>query len=151
MGVVIPKLEDYSIKILVALGDQTDNLFDRNHIKFLIVKKLLLLNYSMFFLINRFLSSKQILKEAYAEVIIMKFKDGEYCVDDVIMDEVIALASLDTLMYYGMESTSIVFREKCKKEFWNRAIELENKVELNRKMNLEKRRKYKIKNKRKGD
>ena len=136
-----PKLEDYDINILVALGNQTDDVFAHNHIKYLIVKKILLLNYSMFFLVNKFIGSKKILKEAYAEVIVIVMKDIDYYIDDFIMNEIVKLTSLDMLMHYGMESSSLEFREKCKKEFWDRAKEIEDKVELNRKRNLGKLRK----------
>ena len=139
-----PRLEDYDINILVALGNQTDDVFTRNHIKFLIVEKICLLNYSMFYLINKFIGSKKILKEVYAEVIVILMKNSEYYIDDIVMNQIIKLASLDTLAYYGMESCSLRFSLCCKEEFWNRAKDLEDKVELNNKKSLGKIKKRKV-------
>ena len=119
---------------MVILGNETDDVFTRNKIKLLIVDKLLMtVNCSMFFLINKFRSSQKILKEAYAELIMIFMKDNNYCIDDIIIDEIISLVSLDTLIYYGAESKSIKFRDRCKEEFWSRAILIEDKMELKKK------------------
>ena len=146
-----PKLEDYDVKILIILGNQTKDVFSHNQIKFLIIKKLLELDYSIFYLVAMFIRSEKILKEAYAEILVMKMKDNEYFIDDITCDKIIKLVSLDTLMFYGMESNLESFREKCKLEFWERAMEIENKDELNKKINLCKKHRYKIKKIRKGD
>jgi len=146
-----PRLQDYDIKILVALGNQTDDSFCHNHIKFLIINKLLEIDYSIFFLLTKFIKTNKILKEAYAEIIVMKMKNNEHFIDDITCDEIIKLVSLDTLMCYGMESGSEMFKEKCRDEFWKRAMEIEDKNELNRKVNLGKKHRYKIKSIKKGD
>ena len=135
---IMPSLNDLDINVLVALGNQTDSVFTRNYIKLLLVEKIFVLNYAMFFLINKFLCSDKILREVYAEVIIMKMKDNEYYIDEAVLDEILKLVSLDTLMNYGAESSSLDFSMKCKEEFWMRAKEIEDKVELNRKRNLDK-------------
>ena len=130
----IPLLENYNVKILVNLGNNTDDVFTRNKIKVLIVEKLMATeNCSMFFLINKFRNSTKILKEAYAEIITMSMKDNFYNLGDNIINEVVSLVSLDTLIYYGAESRMIQFSKKCKEEFWNRAILIEDKNELRRK------------------
>lgn len=120
--VLIPKLKDYDIKVLASLGNQTDDFINRNKIKLFIIEKILLNDYSMFFLINSFKSSKKILKEAYAEVIVIKMKDCEYVLDDNTLNEILSLTSLDTLMLYGADAKSYEFRNKCILEFWKRGI-----------------------------
>ena len=65
--VVMPKLDDYSINALIALGNRTSDVFTRNQIKLSIVSKILELGKPMFFLLNKFLNSDKILKEAYAD------------------------------------------------------------------------------------
>ena len=144
--VVIPNLNDYDINVLIALGNKTNDTFKYNQIKLTIVDKLLILNKPMFFLINKFKVSDGILKEVYAEIITMKMKDNSYDIEDIIVDEVLKLASLDALVYYGADSHSLDFRKRCKEEFDNRAREIEDKIELNKKKNL-----GKVKLKRKGD
>ena len=135
--VVMPKLDDYSINALISLGNRTSDVFTRNQIKLSIVSKILELGRPMFFLLNKFLSSDMILKEAYADVIMIYMKENEYCIKDSIIDEILRYASLDALMYYGADSNSIEFSMKCKEEFDNRAKLIEDKVELMRKRNLD--------------
>ena len=135
--VVMPKLDDYSIGALISLGNRTNDIFTRNQIKLSIVSKILELGKPMFFLLNKFLSSDKILKEAYADAIMIYMKENEYYIKDSIVDEILRYASLDALMYYGADSNSIEFSMKCKKEFDNRAKLIENKVELMKKKNLD--------------
>ena len=60
-------------------------------------------------------------------------KTETYYIDDSIINEILELVSLDTLMCYGAESCSLNFSNRCKEEFWNRGILIEDKVELIRK------------------
>ena len=62
-----------------------------------------------------------------------------YSLDEEIVNELLMYASLDTLMYYGTETLSYEFNNKCKEEFWKRAYEIENKIELKNKQNLDKK------------
>ena len=135
--IVMPKLDDYSINALISLGNRTNDIFTRNQIKLSIVSKILELRKPMFFLLNKFLSSDMILKEAYADTIMIYMKENEYYIKDIIVDDILKYASLDALMYYGADSNSIEFSLKCKKEFDNRAKLIEDKVELIKKRNLD--------------
>jgi len=146
---VMPILKNYDINVLVALGNQADNIVTRNKIKLLIIEKILSYNSSMFFLINSFTISRKILKEAYAEVIVMRMRDCNYSIDDSILNEILSLTSLDTLMLYGAESESRSFSHKCILEFWKRGMEIEDKFELNKKGNV--KRFNLIMKKKKGD
>ena len=130
-----PLLKNYNIKYLILLGNNTEDEILYDQIKLAIVEKLLLLDYPMFLLINKFGVSDKILKEAYAVVIIMKMKDDEYILDDRIIAEVLDLVSLDDLIHYGAESPSLVFRDKCIKKFWEVGKNIEDKIELDRKKN----------------
>jgi len=148
----IPKLKNYDLSVLICLGNQTTDMVNRNKIKILIIEKILQFNASMFFLLNCFRETNKILREAYAEVLTMKMKDNEYDIDDEIIEQIVSLVSLDTLIEYGAESISLNFREKCIEEFWNRALEIEDKVELGKKSSKKKNRLRRILQlKRKGD
>ena len=126
--VLIPNLEDYTVNALITLGNRTIDVFTRNQIKLSIVSKILELRKPMFFLLNKFLSSDKILKEAYADAIMIYMKGNEYYIKDSIVDEVLRYASLDALMYYGADSNSLEFSMRCKEEFDNRAKVIEDKV-----------------------
>ena len=84
-------------------------------------------------------SKTELLKNVYADVILMNMKDNDYSLNEEIVNELLMYASLDTLMYYGTETLSYEFNNKCMEEFWRRAIEIENKVELKRKYDLDKK------------
>jgi len=147
----IPKLQDYDIKVLAMLGNQADDALYRLHIKTLMIQKILQSSRPLFYLVSKFSFTDKILREAYAESVVILMKDRTYDIDEEMADELVGLISLDTLVCYGMESKSIMMREKCKNEFCRIALEVENKEELNRKINLDRRRVYKIKSIRKGD
>lgn len=150
--VLMPNLNDYSINALIALGNRTSDVFTRNQIKLSIVSKIIELRKPMFFLLNKFLSSDKILKEAYADAIMIYMKGNEYYINDGVIDEVLRYASLDALMYYGADSNSLEFSMKCKEEFDNRAKFIEDKVELVRKRNMDENSELKvIYKKKKGD
>ena len=136
----IPKVENYDINILVALGEQTDNIITYNKIKLLIIEKVLSCNMLMFVLVNSFRFATGILREAYAEAIAIRMTECNYSIDDITLNDIVSLLSLDALMYYGAESLSENFREKSIQEFWKRAIFIEDKNEL-----FEKSPKYKNK------
>ena len=74
---------------------------------------------------------------------------NDYYLEEEIVNELLMYASLDTLMYYGTETMSYEFNNKCKEEFWKRAYEIENKIELRNKQNLDK--KFILSLKKKGD
>lgn len=132
-----PKLNRYNINTLVALSNNAMDEFTRNKIRIAMVDRILSYNYSIFFLINKFMMSKTLLKEAYADVILMYMKGNDYYIDDVLVDEILSYASLDALMYYGADSNSYEFNIKCKEEFYRRGREFEDKVELQRKRILD--------------
>ena len=135
-----PRMSSYDINALIYLWNRASDDFSRNKIKMSIVEKVLFCEYSMFYLINKFMYSKtELLKEVYADVILMKMKDNDYSLDEEIVNELLMYASLDTLMYYGTETLSYEFNNKCKDEFWKRAYEIENKIELKNKQNLDKK------------
>ena len=84
----------------------------------------------MFFLVNSFLRATGILKQSYAEVIVILMKDSDYFIDEVIIDEVVSYVSLDSLISYGAESTNSTFSKKCVSEFWKRVPNIEDKKEF---------------------
>jgi len=147
--VLIPKLEQYDLNALVTLGNLTNDEFSRNRIKVEIVNKILDFHYPMFSLLVRFKKSILILKESYADVILINMKDNDYYIDDGIVDEILKLASYDALICYGADSASYEFNIKCKDEFYRRGYEIEDKIEFQRKAALDKSLKRKINIKRK--
>jgi len=132
-----PKLNKYNINALVVLADNVSDEFTRNKIRMAMIDKILNYNYPMFFLINKFMSSKTLLKEAYADVILMYMKGNYFEIDNILVDEILSYASLDALMYYGANSNSYEFNVKCKEEFYRRGREFEDKLELQRKKVLD--------------
>ena len=135
-----PNLICYDFNALVCLWNESTDEFSRSKIKTAVIDKILFYNNSMFYLMNKFVSTKtEFLKEAYADVILMEMKDNGYCFKDDFISELLTYASLDGLVYYGMETLSSEFNNKCIEEFWRRAVEIENKVELKRKQNLDKK------------
>ena len=148
-----PRLMDYNVKTLIILGNQTQDELSREDIKMALLKKLSGVNYSVLYLLSCFVNSKGILRDVYAELIVMKMYEGEINISEQFAAEVIKLVSMDTLTIYGMESPSCEFREKCKEEFWRRALENEDKLELGKKINVDNPIKIKklIYGKKKGD
>ena len=136
--VVRPLLKNYNIKVLVELGNRVTDEFSKEQYKLLIAEKIFVLDYSMFYLINKFKSSDRILKEAYAKAIIMKLREDEYYIDDKVLDEILEMVSFDDLMYHGREAASLDIREKSIKKFYDRGMKIEDKAELYKKMNLDK-------------
>lgn len=120
---VKPKLEDYNVNVLCIIGNQAVDSNYRDLILSLIVDKIVKNDYPLFFLVNCFKFSDLIIKEAYAEVIVRKMKDVEYDIEDELLFNILNIVSIDCLFYYGMESSSLVFRNKCKDEFWKRVLE----------------------------
>ena len=141
-----PLLRSYNINVLVELGNRTIDEFNREQIKLLIAEKIYILDYSMFYLINKYRNSKMILKEAYAKVIIMKLREDDYYIDDNILDEILEIVSFDDLIYYGREAASFEIREKSIKKFYDRGMKIEDKNEFYRKINYDK-----VLKKKKGD
>jgi len=147
--VLIPKLEQYDLNALVALGNLSNDEFSRNRIKVEIVNKLLDFHYPMFSLLVKFEKCKIILKEAYADVILINMKGNDYYIDDMIVDKILKLASFDALICYGADSASYEFNIKCKDEFYRRGYDIEDKIEFQMKVTLGKSLKKKINIKRK--
>jgi hypothetical protein len=125
-----PKLDDYSLKALIALGEQTSDLVLHDYIVSVILKRFLAFNYSIFYLVNKFLKHNDIMKEVYSDMIIIWLKDHEYNMSEWLIDDVIKFASLDILTEYGITSCNLYLCLKSEVEFWDRAIELEDKSEL---------------------
>lgn len=134
-----PKLEDYDIKALVLLANQTTDEITRNKYKTILIEKLLFCELPMFYLINKFICSKLILKEIYADLILINMKDNDYIIPIEIQDEILKYASLDAIMCYGADSKIYEFNIKCKEEFYKRGLVLEDKIEEQRKKNLDKK------------
>ena len=135
-----PPLASYDFNALVCIWNRATDEFSRSKIKVAIKDKILSCNNTMFYLMNKFISTKtELLKEAYADVILMKMKDDDYCFNDEFISQLLMYASLDGLVYYGTETLSYEFNNKCMEEFWRRAIEIENKIELKNKQNLDKK------------
>ena len=80
--VINPNINDYDVKVLILLGNQTDNTFKRYQIKLAIINKLFDMERPMFFYINQFIISKGILKEVYAEMITMRMKHYDYYIEE---------------------------------------------------------------------
>ena len=137
--VIIPDLDEYDINVLIALGNHTYDEFSRSRIKMAIVNKLLEFNYPMFILIEKFRHSKFILKEAHADAILIMMKGNDYHFDDIIVNEILMLASYEALMCYGADSACYEFNIKCKDEFYKRGYEIEDKIELQRKVTFGKK------------
>ena len=147
-----PKLNTYNINVLAVLASNSTDEFTVNKIKMIIIEKILNYNYSMFYLMYKFKLSNGILKEAYADVILMNMKDNDYYINDGIVDEILRYASFEALVYYGIDSDSLEFSLKCKEEYDNRSKIIEDKIELIRKRNMDEGNERKILlRKRKGD
>ena len=131
-----PRLNRYNINTLVAFEHNVTDEYSRNRIRMAMIDKILTYNYSILFLLNKFMSSKTLLKEAYADVILMKMKGNDYYIDNVLVDDILTYASLDALMYYGADSASYEFNIKCKDEFYRRGRAIEDKIEFQRKRTL---------------
>ena len=146
---LIPKLEQYDLNALVVLGNLSNDEFSRSRIKVEIVNKLLDYHYPMFSLLVRFKRSNLILKEAYADVILINMKGNDYYIDNLIVDEILKLASFEALICYGADSASYEFNIRCKDEFYRRGFEIEDKIEFQRKVALGRSLKKKMSLKRK--
>jgi hypothetical protein len=125
-----PNLNDYDIKVLILLGNQTRDEEFREDIKHILIEKLIPLNYSILYFLNNFSKSEGIIHEVYAEILMRMVCEKRIYINYRIMDLVIGLVSLDTLMKYGMESDDLNLSEKCKEEFWKRVLENENDNDL---------------------
>ena len=131
--VKIPLLDDYDVKVLVIFGDNEYIPEKREYIKTIITKKIKESNFNLFLLSNKFLFSNGILKEALADVIVIKMADEYYKLNDKIIREVVSLASLDVIGYYGGDAKYLKFKDACQNEFWSRAKVIEDKVEFYKK------------------
>lgn len=132
-----PKLTQYNINALAVFANSSIDDFTKNKIKMVIIEKILNYNYSMFYLIHRFKLSNGILKESYADVILMYMKDIDYYVDEDTIDDILKNASFEGLVNYGIDSSSLDFSLKCKEEFDNRVKIIEDKIEFFRKRNMD--------------
>lgn len=150
-----PKLTQYNINVLAVFANSSTDEFTKNKIKMIIIEKILNYNYSLFYLIHKFKLSNGILKESYADVILMYMKDNDYYIDEDILDGILKYASFEGLVNYGFDSPSLEFSFKCKEEFDNRVKSIEDKIEFFRKRNMdegnEKKLMLKLTKKKKGD
>ena len=128
-----PKLNIYSIEKLVALGNASQDVNTREKIKELITEKILMLHSPMFFLLNKFKISDNILKCAYAKAILIRLKDEDALIEDNIVDEVLSLVSLYDIALYGGDIISPQIRDKCTKVLWDNVVIFEDTSELDRK------------------
>ena len=131
--VKVPKLKMYSIEKLVALGNASQDVFIREKIKELITEKILTLHSPMFFLLNKFKMSDNILKDAYAKAILIRLKDEDVLIEDNILDEILSLVSKEDLAIHGSDIISSKIRDKCTKIFWDNYLIFEDTSELDRK------------------
>ena len=132
-----PKLTQYNINALAVFANSSTDEFTKNKIKMIIIEKILNYNYSIFYLTYKFKLSNGILKESYADVILMYMKGNDYYVDEEIVEEILNYASFEGLVNYGIDSSSLEFSMKCKEEFDNRVKIIEDKIEFFRKRNMD--------------
>ena len=132
--VTIPEYDNYSVEYLIVLGNQTTEEITKQQIILAISKKILNSNKSIFYLINKFKFSNDILREVYAKVVVMKLVDNEYYIDDKMLDEILNLVSLDDLVHYGMEAMSLNIRERSTIKLYQRGMNIEDKNELDNKI-----------------
>ena len=125
-----PRLCDYNVKALIALGNQAYDDITRDEIRKILIDKFMSVNYSILFLLNKFSASDGIMKEVYAEIIMKVISERELCLSSSIVDEVVSLVSMDTLTVQMMQSNSLEIKDKCRNEFWKRALEKENDTNL---------------------
>ena len=121
-----PRLIDYDIKVLIILGNQAKDDETRDSIRKILIDKHRLLNYSMIFLLNKFISSKDIMREVYAELIMIMMCERDLNLSSEMLGDIIKSVSLDSLSKYSSEVVSLELRDKCQNEFWNRVLEKED-------------------------
>ena len=138
--VTVPNLRDYSVEVLVSLWNNAYDDIEREDIKNVIIKKILFTSSPMFYLVNKFIKSKGVLREVYAKVILMRLQDETYNLDDNLINEILSLVSLDDLVNYGSNVRSLEIRDKCRELFWNNALKYENNEEMERKDAIHRRR-----------
>ena len=102
-----PKLTKYNINVLAVFANSSTDEFAKNKIKMVIIEKILNYNYSIFYLIHKFRLSTGILKESYADVILMNMKGNDYYIDDEILNQILKYASFEALVNYGIDSDSL--------------------------------------------
>ena len=120
-----PQLKDYNVKALIVLANQTHDEVLYNDIKNILLEKYMSLNYAIMYLLNNFVTSKGIMREVYAEIIMIIVVTRNLFIFPNVLDEIISLVSMDTLTKYGMECNNLELSEKCKNEFWKRALDEE--------------------------
>lgn len=146
-----PKLTQYNINVLAVFANSSTDEFAKNKIKMVIIEKILNYNYSIFYLIHKFRLSTGILKESYADVILMNMKGNDYYIDDEILNQILKYASFEALVNYGIDSDSLDFSMKCKEEYDNRSKIIEDKIEFFRKSMDDGNERKILLRKRKGD
>ena len=125
-----PRITDYSIKALIAIGNQTSDELLREDIRNILVNRLRNTNYSVMYLLSKFSNSKDIMRYVYADLIMIMVCNHNLYLSSVIMDEIVKLVSMDVLTEYGMKSNYEDVMSKCKDEFWKRALDKEENVNL---------------------
>lgn len=131
--IFIPNLKDYKIEVLIALLNKETDENSKNNLKELIMEKILKNNYPTFYLIHKFKNSTGIIKEIYADIILNKINNHYDKIPPKTIDELLEYASLDALIHSGANSDLENFNQLCKKEFYSRSLEIENKNDLHQK------------------
>lgn len=130
MSVQIPNLTSYDVKVLFTLLNNTKDEEEIYQIKKIIINKINNNRYPLFYYINKFKSSIGIIKEIYADLILMNLNNETL---NLVTDEILQYASLDALINYGSSYDNYILTKRCKDEFYKRGNILEDKTELARK------------------
>ena len=118
-----PRMDDYDTKALIVIGNQSDDEKTKNMIRRILVDRFNVVKYSISYLLGKFSLSDGIMKEVYADMIIMSMCMDKNSVPEEIEDELIEYASDDVIVSYGTVVESLDFRKKCRDKFWERALE----------------------------
>jgi len=118
-----PRMNDYDTKALIVIANQTDDENTKNMIRRTLVARYNVVKYSTPYLLGRFTISEGIMKEVYADIIIMSMCMDKISVPVEMEDELVECASDDVIVSYGTVVESLDFRKKCRDKFWERALE----------------------------
>ena len=127
------KLKDYSLEELLGLLSKVISEDLKDEIIELIIQKQ---DYSLFYCIGKFKSTKGYLKELYADLVLIKSTDIELCQYELLENELLVRNLLEyASLYYiaeGRKSKSVLISKMCEAEYFkfyfegsNEAVELE--------------------------
>ena len=117
-----PRMNDYDTKALIVIANQSDDENTKGMIRRILVDRFNVVKYSTPYLLNRFTISEGIMKEVYADMVIMAMCMDKISVPVEMEDDLIQYASIDVLVSYGTAVESLEFRKKCRDEFWERSL-----------------------------